>query len=103
MTVNIPGSLDTSGQRCDVIVEKGELLSHHHRSRKFSGKHNSNFPAPPGPAYSRLAGTYVHLHVPPKTNVLFSTLYKLDQADGLWPRVFDEFSKVRKWNELVLL
>ncbi|CAM9213606.1 unnamed protein product [Ectocarpus sp. 6 AP-2014] len=29
-----------------------------------------------------------------ETNVLFSTLYKLDQADGLWPRVFDELSKL---------
>lgn len=30
-----------------------------------------------------------------KTNVLFYTLYKLERAEGLWQKVFDNLGEVR--------
>ncbi|CAB1105458.1 unnamed protein product [Ectocarpus sp. CCAP 1310/34] len=60
---------------------------------RTEGRLLSNSPSPPVLHSTTWWGrTYIST-CPPKTNVLFSTLYKLDQADGLWPRVFDELSK----------
>lgn len=47
---------------------------------------------PRGAVWSLVCG--LDVNISPKTNVLFWTLYKTDQAEGLWPAVFGELSKV---------